>query len=204
MNLKFILPIFFIFAVFGCSNKKAKLKFEQNVFYQVVPKIIESQFSDFKGPFMIKSKIEDGSYVWSEEESVNAIIGIMDSVYGFDEPFYYKYVKQHFSNLELKFDTLNYEKGYQLDISKIEKIENYTCQYYGELPGPNKRWIKSKDFYLLGLIGFSRIKFDEKKQYGVMDFKTTCGQQCGVTAIVYLKNMGERWEVDKIEPIIME
>ena len=128
----------------------------------------------------------------------------MDSVYGFDESFYDKYINLHFSNMGLEFDALNIGNGYKLDISKIESREDYDYKYLSEVPGPQKRWKKSKNFYLLGLIGFSRIQFDRKKEFGILDFKATCGQQCGLTALVYLKKDGGNWEIDEIESIIME
>jgi hypothetical protein len=170
----------------------------------VVPKIIDSQIADLKGPYMIQKSTGDSTFVWIEETSVNAIVGIMDSVYGFDQSFYDKYVNLHFSDMGLEFDTLNIGKSYKLDISKIESREDYNYKYLSEVPGPKIRWKRSKDFYLLGLIGFSRIQFDKKKKFGILDFKATCGQQCGLTALVYLKNDGGNWEIDEIESIIME
>ncbi|MEM9078698.1 MAG: hypothetical protein AAGC43_16780 [Bacteroidota bacterium] len=202
--MKYFLSIFSIIAVLSCSNGQTDLKFEQQVFYEVVPKIIDAQFPKWEGGFMVKKKLDDDKFVWTEETSVNAIIGIMDSVSGFNDPFYNKYINLHYSDTELKLDTLNIKSSYKLDISKIEKREDYNYKYFSEVPGPEKRWNKSKDFYLLGLIGFSRIQFDEKKKFGIIDFSMTCGQQCGLTALVYLKNENEDWIIDEIESIIME
>ncbi len=204
MNFKNILIIFSSLAVFSCSNGQTDLNFEQEVLYEVIPKIIDSQFENLQGTFMIQKATSDSTSVWIQETSVNAIVGIMDSVYGFDQSFYDKYVNLHFSDIGLEFISLNAGNDYKLDISKIETKEDYKYKYLSEVPGPKKRWKRSKDFYLLGLIGFSRIQFDQKKKHGIMDFKLTCGQQCGLTALVYLKNDGGDWEIDEIESIVME
>ncbi|PRX56660.1 hypothetical protein [Flagellimonas meridianipacifica] len=204
MNVKYLLSIFSILTVCNYSNGQTDLKFERKVFYEVVPKIIDSQFPKWQGVFKIKKTLGDNISIWTEETSVNAIIGIMDSVYGFNNSFYNKYINLYFSDTELKFDTLKIGNNYRLDILKIKKREDYNYKYLSEVPGPEKRWNRSKDFYLLGLIGFSRILFDEKKKFGIMDFSATCGQQCGLTALVYLKNENGNWVIDEIESILID
>ncbi|WP_422862108.1 hypothetical protein [Flagellimonas sp. W118] len=152
---------------------------------------------------MLKKTV-DGSSVWRKETSANTIIGILDSVYEFDQKFYKKYINLHFSNHDLKLAKLNSAKGYKLDISKIKKSKNYYYQYLSEIPDSKIRWKRKKEFYLMGLVGFSRIYFDKERKNGVLDFTMSCGQQCGMTALVYLKNENGDWKVDEIESIIEE
>ncbi|MBO0322452.1 hypothetical protein J0X14_09095 [Muricauda sp. CAU 1633] len=204
MIQRYLLCLFLIFAVIGCSKSQNDLRFEQKVFYEVVPKIIDLQFGDLSGKYMIPKILEDSTSVWVEETSVNTILGIRDSVYEFNSSFYEKYVNQHFSNMNLTFDATSIGKKFRLDITKLEKKEDYDYKYLSEVPGPQKRYERSKDFYLLGLMGFSRIQFDDQKKFGILDFTANCGQQCGVTALVYIKNNNEIWEIDEIEPVIYE
>nr|WP_299488329.1 hypothetical protein [uncultured Allomuricauda sp.] len=192
-----------IIVFLGCSSRQTGLQFEQKVLYQIVPQIIDSEFPDTSEGFMLKKTV-DGSSVWMKETSANTIIGILDSVYEFDQKFYKKYINLHFSNHDLKLAKLNSAKAYKLDISKIKKSKNYYYQYLSEIPDSKIRWKRKKEFYLMGLVGFSRIYFDKERKNGVLDFTMSCGQQCGMTALVYLKNENGDWKVDEIESIIEE
>ncbi len=203
MNSKHLVSTLLIVAVFNFSNGQNESQFERNVFYKVVPEIIDSQFPNPKGFFILK-KQGDSTSVLVRETSVNAIIGIVDSVYDFNHLFYNKYINLHFPDKTVKFDKQNNGNSYKIDVSKIEKRNDYNYKHLSEIPPPDNRWKKSKDFYLIGLIGFSRIQFDEKKGLGIMDFVLNCGEQCGVTALVYLKNNNGNWEVDEIESIMIE
>lgn len=203
MNFKCILFGITMITSLSCSNGQTDLQFEKQVFYQVAPEIIDSEFPDTSRGFMVQKTV-DSSSVWVRETSVNAVIGILDSVYGFNQAFYEEYINFHFSNDDFKLDELNSQKSYKLDISKIKKKRSYNFKYLSEIPDSKKRWKREEKFYLMGLIGFSRIKFDKERRKGILDFTMSCGQQCGLTALVYLKNDNGNWKVDEIESIIEE
>ncbi len=192
-----------IIVFFGCSNRQTDIQFEQEVLYKIIPQVINAEFPDSSKGFMLKKTV-GGSSVWVQETSVNAVVGILDSVHGFNQKFYGKYINRHFSDVNPKLTELNFPTDYRLDISKIRKSENYDYQYLSEIPDSKIRWKRKKEFYLMGLVGFSRIYFDKNRKNGVLDFTMSCGQQCGMTALVYLKNENGNWKVDEIESIIEE
>lgn len=93
---------------------------------------------------------------------------------------------------------------YEFDLTRLEIDENFDVRYLSDIPGPEERWKKSKEFYLLALSSFSRILFDEHKRFGVLEFSMTCGRQCASTGLVYLKNENDIWTVDGLETILVE
>nr|WP_293299578.1 hypothetical protein [Allomuricauda sp.] len=201
-----------ILIALACSKQPTDhLQYEQKVLYEVAPKIIDSIFPETSRGYMLQEYAKDSSYIWEKEDSVNVVIGVLDSVQGLSESYYgpdQSYTKKlagHFSGNNLVFDSITIKNGYRFNILKLKPKMNHDFRYFSEIKDhTTNEWTKTKDFYLEGLISFSRIKFDKGKRFGLLQCAVSCGQQCGMTSLIYIKREKEKWVIDDIETIMWE
>jgi hypothetical protein len=189
--------ILFIFVFFGCEKKITAVAFEQNVFDQLFIKIVDSTYKDQRlyTCFPERGKpIYDKNGKWIGLDTVN----------------------QHKRDLEcevkraaLEKDTLDLiiavgNEGLineKTDFSKY-KSSKFTFKHESEYPGDRdseySTWKKNYPKFA-GVMYFSRIKFDNKKESGSLNVYYCCGGKCGLGYLVYIKKVSDQWVIVKVK-----
>jgi hypothetical protein len=183
--------------LFGCENKIYNPPFEQSVFDEIFIKLVDATYKDKRlyTCFPEQGKIlHDKNGKWI----------------GFDT------IGQHQRDLECEIkrnylakDTLNLiiaieNEGLINDKTNLEKYKNpkFTFKHLSELPNDHildyESWTaKYKKF--AGVMSFSNIKFDNRKEYGTLNISYTCGGGCGLGYLVTIKKIKNKWIIIKVE-----
>ena len=185
------------FVFFGCDNKVTDKEFEQEVFDKSFIKIVDSTYIDQRlytcFPEMGKP-IYDKSGKWIGLDSVG----------------------QHQRDLEcevkrsaLKKDTLNLVIAIEneglinekTDLSKYQ-TSKFIFRHLSEHPrGKDLEYTewKTQKIKFAGVMSFSHIQFDAKKESGSLEVSYRCGGKCGLGYSVYIKKVKDKWIVVKVE-----
>jgi hypothetical protein len=185
------------FVFFGCEKKITEEEFEQNIFDKLFITIVDSTYVDQR---LYTCFPEQGKPIYDKN---GKWIGL-DSA------------GQHQRDLEcevkraaLKNDTLNLvialeNEGFineKTDLSKY-KSSKFTFKHLSEYPrGKDLEYTNWKKNYpkFAGVMSFSRIKFDAKKESGSLDVGYLCGGKCGLGYSVYIKKIKDKWVIVKVE-----
>ncbi len=201
MKLDRILVGILIFIVLlGCKEKQSGLSFEQKVFYDIAPQIIDSLYQEVRDihPKLIQ-EFSTGNPNFNEKENLPfLVVGIADSIYGLDRSQNSRFLN-HFATENIHLDTSITDKKVRLEFSRIESSDIFNFERLSQIRTGPRRWKKTADFFLAGITSFSRIKFDTQQKYGFLIISSTCGRQCGVSSMVYLKELNGEWVIDEIE-----
>ncbi|MGL2967124.1 hypothetical protein [Flavobacterium sp. XGLA_31] len=184
------------FVFLGCEKKITAEEFEQGVFDALLVKIVDSTYTDQR---LYTCFPEQGKPMYDKK---GRWIGL-DTV------------GQHQRDLEcevkraaLEKDTLNLiialeNKGMiteQTDLSKY-KSPKFIFRHLSEHPRGKDleytEWKTEKKF--AGVMSFSRIRFDTKKESGSLDVGYRCGGKCGLGYTVYIKKIKGEWVIVKVE-----
>lgn len=201
----------------GCTNNQTDLKFEKSVAIEIFPTLLDSIHFDrrlFPPPpppppnytktDTIKTKLPDSIIIaeWEKrkkelkKDTTKLIVAIVDSTYKLENRAKKEFNRFYKGN-SIKLDTTIKGERYKIDISKLKHSEKTRLIYRSELPKKNV-WKPNYDFYLSGIIGFSRIQFDQTKKYGVLNFSFGCGGLCGFSGIALIRKINGNWIIDKI------
>ncbi len=206
MKLERILVGLLIFIVLlGCKEKQSQLSFEQNVFYDIAPEIIDFQYQEVRDihPRLIQEFSTDNLNFNKKENLPFIVVGIADSIYELDKSEDSKFLN-HFETENIHLDTSNTDKKIKLELSRIRSSDIFKFEKLSQIPTGPSRWKKTADFFLAGITSFSRIRFDNERKYGFLICSLTCGQQCGVHSRVYIKELNDEWVIDEIEDFMRE
>lgn len=184
------------FVFFGCEKKTTDEEFEQYVFDDLFITIIDSTNIDQR---LYTCFPEQGKPIYDKN---GKWIGL-DSV------------GQHQRDLEceikrsaLKKDTLNLviaieNEGLFNEKTNLSKYNNskFIFRHLSELPrGKDLEYTTWKtENKFAGVMSFSRIKFDAKKESGSLDVGYRCGGKCGLGYSVYIKKVKNKWVIIKVE-----
>jgi len=219
MRTKLILAIISIFLFLtSCKKKQTNLEFEKSVVNEIFPALLDSVHYDTRfpppPPPPPNSEWNDSTAVkWDEskiiaeyekrkakleKDTTKLVIAIVDSTYQINErakreltDFYKEYV--------IKLDTVNIEKSYKINISDLKHNQKFKLKYRSELPKNSNVWKRDSDFHLSGITGFSRIQFDQTKNYGVLVSGFGCGKLCGFSGLVFIRKINGKWIIDKVK-----
>ena len=200
------LSTIFIFLIltsifWNCKQEKviSETEFEQAVFYEIFPSILETiyyerrmsppppppspEFFDkyentdeaieaYKQTEIYKQGIKD----WErKKDSLNKdsaliYIAISDSITSYEKEDKHQLIN-HFNNknIVLNSDT-KITSGFKIDLNRLKAInEKIRFKYQSEFPRGRKFWNTQYDFHIGAKMGFSRILFDKSKSFGVLN-----------------------------------
>lgn len=148
------------------------IEFEQKVFEQVFINIVDSTYTDKRIYTRIPTKTQekDPDFIAETEAIEKDTLNLIIAV-------------------DKRFETaekLNTKKFIFKDFNELPKkieLENWSEKY--------KKFI--------GVMSFSKIKFDNKKESGTLEVSYHCGGKCGLGYKVYLKKISGKWKVLKTE-----
>jgi hypothetical protein len=222
---KIITPLIFILLL-SCEKKEEEFEFEKNVMTKILPVLIDSTCVDtriFSNPPPMFGKyitdvdghvsIDTSKTTESQRNEVakwrknvekvkkdtSKIIIAFDPKIAPYEKVYEKIVDKNFPNdtiLKFKKDE---SKVYVLDYKKIKLNGKFKLKNINEFDKKNIFERKYK-FNFSGIFEVSGIKFDKKKESGVLDVGFTCGRLCGYGNTVYIKKVKNKWRIVKMKP----
>lgn len=168
---KLLFLLFFV--IISCNKKQSETETEQQVFDEVFLQVVNKTYIDKRLYTHIPRK---------GEENDSAFLAV---------------------ERELKKDTAELvvavEKTRKIDLNKFTNPK-FIFKDFAELPKKIEleNWSeKYKKF--IGVMSFSKIKFDAKKENGTLNVSYDCGGKCGLGYKVYLKKEKGKWKVVKIE-----
>lgn len=138
-------------------------------------------------------------------DSINVVLGILDSLYSCKEFGEDEYIKNELTSSQ-------YRNAYKnMSISNIEskvfnlnKITNsgvFKLQHSSQLGWKPKIdmdfWEKQNDFYLSGILAFSRIYFDDSNNYGIFYCTNFKGQKEPLPLLICIKKTDNHWGIEK-------
>lgn len=185
-----------IFVFFGCGNKITDEEFEQDIFDKLFITIVDSTYTDQR---LHTCFPEQGKPIYNKN----------GRWIGFDT------VGQHQRDLEcelkrfaLKGDTLNLvialeNKGLINKKTELSRYKNskFTFKHLSEHSSDQDLeytdW-KTNYSKFAGVMSFSNIKFDQKKESGSLDVSYRCGGKCGLGYSVSIKKIKDKWVITKV------
>ena len=198
-----------------CSEKQSDIEFEKSVAYEVFPLLIDRIHFDRRlGPPAPPSPSikEDITFArvsdsilqeWeakSEElykDSVKLVIAVKDSTEMISSSDLSFFIQREVDD-KLIFPTIEPYKKYLIDLNRIVTDPKLKSKYRSEFPEGSKIWNQKYDFHLSGIVGFSRILFDQSKQYGILSTGLSCGKLCGTQYLVLIKKADGKWQIEKM------
>lgn len=184
------------FVFFGCDKKITEEEFKQSIFDELFISIVDSTYKDQR---LYTCFPEQGKPIYDKN---GRWIGL-DSV------------GQHQRDLEcevkrsaLEKDTLNLiialeNQGLINEKTDLSKYKNskFIFRHLSEHPrGKDLEYTEWKtENKFAGVMSFTKIKFDAKKENGSLDVSYRCGGKCGLGYSVYIKKIKEKWVIVKIE-----
>ncbi|MDF4201601.1 hypothetical protein PXD56_01455 [Maribacter sp. SA7] len=218
--------------LFFCNCKKEKVisdaDFEQTVFYEIFPAILDSIYYDKRLPpppppsseFFAKEEYKNNidkaveDYMKSDKfkNQMEKRKRKKDSLKSDKSPIFIvvsdsasAYEKDDATKLSDHFkiqDSINVKLGlnYRIDLNMlISNDEKIKFKYRSEFPKGREFWKTEYDYFIAANIGFSRILFDESKAYGVLNGGYTTGILNGNGFRIFIKkNENGNWAIDKI------
>lgn len=220
MKKSYKLPLLLVLflSLLSC-RKETPLEFEKKIMCEILPTLMDSLAIDRRilmtpppiaVPIFDKNnkligldssnlnlrRIEFEKSLREIRQDTNVMFAIQDSVYEFnDEDWNTR--NEYFKNIEFEKDSINSKLKYKID---IKCVTNRKLKYRSEFKEFNDFFGNKYDFELGGIISFSRIHFDKRKDYGILSASYLCGDLCGQGFMVYLKKNNNKWVIQKIIP----
>jgi hypothetical protein len=226
----FVLSILTLF-FWNCKEEKviSETEFEQNVFYEIFPAVLDSIYYDKR---LIPPPPPPPDFFQKEEYKNNIDKGIQDykqtdkfkndikkwerkkDSLERDKSSIYLVVSDSISGFEkedLKKLTEHFkiqdstiiksELNYKIDLNKLKSNnQKIKFKYSSEFPNGREFWRTKYDYFIMANIGFSGIIFDKTKNYGVLNGGYTMGILNGSGFRIFIKkNKSGNWIIDEIE-----
>ncbi|WP_397362268.1 hypothetical protein [Olleya sp. R77988] len=199
-----ILTLFF----WNCKEEKviSETEFEQNVFYEVFPAILDSIYYEKR---LAPPPPPPPEFFQKEEYKNDIDKGIQD----------YKQTDKYKNDIkkwERKKDFLERDNAliylvisdsiggfekYKIDLNRLKSNnEKIKFKYRSEFPNGREFWRTEYDFFIAASIHFGGIIFDKTKNTGVLNGGYTMGILNGSGFRIFIKkNDSGKWIIDKIE-----
>lgn len=220
---KTIFKLIIICSIFSsCQKKLSEAETEQKIFEQIFLKLVNSTYKDkrlytFFPPQTKPIFDKNGNWIKDDttgqhqkniefeakrsilkKDTLGLVIAISKSRHSMPEMFS-QFISTYFPTF--KFNDSNH--SYQNEII-IENLKNkkFTFKYLSELPKTEdyENWsVKYPKF--AGALYFSIIKFDTKKENGIISVSYGCGGNCGIDYLVSIKKKKNHWHIDKVVQI---
>lgn len=212
----------------SCDQRKNSncTEFEQDVFYEIFPAVIDSLFMDRRlmppaPPPPGLSNEEFEQWMQSEEHAESLkdwfrkrdslkqdltliYFAVSDSVVGANnlDP---QSLIDVYSNIEptIQPSECTYENNFKINLSKLRSINpKLRFKYRSEFPDGRAFWRADYDFFVGAKIGFSRMLFDRSRSYGMLTAGFNYGIHNGYGYRIFIrKNKNEQWIIDEIKRI---
>lgn len=208
--------LFLIILFAACKNQANDLDFEKDVIVEIFPNLIDSiwvasNISMMPPPIIFNEKKEFIDYGEIDLHELNRNLNLelnnfkKDSTKIFVEIFEenipiskdeHNELIKHFKNTEIIKDENDTLKN-RLDKSRINRYKNLNIT----LIKSNPKITESKVYNssnIDGMVSISRIKFDKKKEYGVISIgvhRSTGGNEYRV----FIKRIKNKWIIDQIK-----
>ena len=114
------------------------------------------------------------------------------------EKEYEKIVDKNFPKFTLLKIKEDKTKEYILNIKNIKLNGKFKLKNINEFDKENIFKRKYK-FNFSGILSVSGIKFDKKKENGILDVGFSCGIECGYGNKVFIKKIKKKWKIIKME-----
>ncbi|OIQ39990.1 MAG: hypothetical protein BM563_03725 [Bacteroidetes bacterium MedPE-SWsnd-G1] len=110
----------------------------------------------------------------------------------------YNHLIKHFSNYQVKTDSLIQSSVYKIDLNKF-KSTKFIFKRSSGFPQNSEIWHKEYPFHLGAAISFTTITFDTNHKFGVLDGGIVYGRLNGHGFRIYIKKENNDWIIDFIE-----
>ncbi|PVW14172.1 hypothetical protein [Marixanthomonas spongiae] len=221
----------FIFSVvilaFCSCNQKENIyeeEFEQAVFYELFPAILDSLHYDKRlmPPAPPPSSFVNSNGIRIEYDSINykqvmenwkihkqkilkdtasVYLIVSDSIENIERNDLYK-LKNHFDkqNITIETNDLKLKEGYRVDLKKLKaKDKKIKFKYRSEFPKGRDFWKNNYNIYIAASISFDHILFDKTKNFGVLNAGYTLGILSGNGVRIFIKKEANgKWVIDDI------
>ncbi|WP_273566640.1 hypothetical protein [Maribacter halichondriae] len=129
------------------------MPFEQRVFYEIAPKIIDSLYHEVREiyPKLVQEFSDENVDLNKKENLPFLVVGIVDSIYDLGKSEDSKFI-HHFSEEKVDLDTSNTAKTIKLEISRIKSSDIFNFKKLSQIPTGPRRWKKTEDFFLRELL----------------------------------------------------
>ena len=178
------------FHLVGCGQENIDKKFEQNVFIEILPKIVDSMFVDIR-PIQLPKEIISEKNIklkrkkWKEYQTS-----------------YYKKIPKYNTELTIaiveNLETFNNIPSAKVDFKKIQNTKKFIFKNRNEFPLNSEIWKEKLKYSFVGIFAFSRIQFDKEKLNGEIYVNYRCGNLCGKGGTVYIKKESGKWKIERI------
>lgn len=214
----------------NCKEDKviSETKFEQAVFYQIFPSIIDSIHFDkrllpppppppeFFEKEEYKNDIDKGILDYKQtdkykndikkwERKKDSLKRDKSSIFLVVSDSISRFEEDDLNKLAKHFkiqDSINIKLGlnYKIDLNKLKSNnQKIKFKYRSEFPIGREFWTTEYDYFISAKIGFSRIIFDQTKSYGVLNGGYAIGILNGKGFRIYIKkNESGKWIIDDI------
>jgi len=191
-----------IFILFSCNDTKKSENFEKNVFYQLIPQMIDNSCLLPSPPFT-ENKREEYKKLLDSIKNSNKVVAISDTIYGYNKDE----IKQIVLQKEFYIDkTESYEKKIIINLDSLKIPLNIHIKNSTKLTDLAKYWKDGKNWSdypslkdLKCTMSFSRIIFNKNKSKGFFTFGVGCGKHCGSGFNVWIKKINGKWIIEKQE-----
>jgi len=187
--------LIFLFSLlysFGCGQEKIVPNFEQEVFIELLPKIVDSMFVDIRPipppPKEIRNEKDQKLKLkkWKEYKS-----SYFENIPKYNTEFTIAIVE----NME-SFENIPSTK---IDFKKLKNTDKFIFKEREKFPSNSEVWKETLKYNFAGIFTFSRIKFGKEILSGEIYVNNRCGNLCGQGGIVYIKKRNGNWEIEKVE-----
>jgi len=176
--MKRLIILTIILSIFlNCEKKITETEFEQNIFDQILLKVIDSTYKDkrlytfYPLPGMKGDNLEfQKQREILKKDTINLVIAIEE-------------------NRKINFEKL---KSRKFIFKKLSEIHGEDIEY--------EKWSKKYSKFA-GAMSFSKISFDEKHENGKLTVSYSCGGKCGLGYEVFIKKEKQNWEITEIKRI---
>jgi hypothetical protein len=204
----------------SCVKKNDDIEFNKTVLTQILPSIVDSTCVDVR--LYLNPPPKFGEYVFDKE---GRFLEMDTTKVTPAERARYTQWEKNVEQIEkdtskvfiafdpkiLPFDSLSIQnnpksnlpntpaaKGYILDINSIKLNGKFKLKNINKFDRKNIFETKY-NFNFSGILSVSTIKFDTKKENGILEVGFLCGRLCGYGYTVYIKKAKNKWSIVKME-----
>ena len=218
--------IFIIILFANCKKSENDIEFNKQVLTEILPSIIDSTcvdvrlYSNAPPPYGKMLFDKEGRYVkidstkatteeiqrlkkWKidiaeiKKDTSKVIIAFDSKISPYEKEFEL-IVNKDFPKDTLKKYIVDKTKQYVLNYKNIKLNGKFKLKNINEFERENIFERKYK-FNFSGILRVSGIKFDLKKENGILEVGFTCGRECGYGRKVFIKKVKAKWKIIKIE-----
>lgn len=195
MNRACLALLIVMSTLLSCEKKISDKQFEQDVLSEIFLKVVDSTYKDKR---LYTSFPASAPFFYDQSRNPN----------GTDTIEQHKRDSDHETTLAaLRSDTLNLIIAIKSGglINEKTALHHYNSRKFSfkhlsELPATSDydNWT-AKYPKFAGVLAFSHITFDTKREKGFLDVGYYCGLKCGLGYSVTIKKSDHKWEIIKVE-----